>query len=73
MNRVQGASRGYMEQVANQDLGWVIAGLLLLVAFFLGGYLWQKQSRKRKSLGLDDVNETPGGSDAGGTRIERRH
>lgn len=46
MNRVSGASQGFMEQANSFDTGWVAATLLLVVVAFVLGYQLTKRRSK---------------------------
>ncbi|ABK43483.1 hypothetical protein Mmc1_0965 [Magnetococcus marinus MC-1] len=55
MNRIQGASDGYNAMVSNTPVMWTLVGMMIVLAFFLGGYLVMRMldRYKREKLKLE--------------------
>ena len=47
-NRISAASDGYRNMVAQNPTGWVVVGLMFIVAVFLIGYLIQRKNEEKK-------------------------
>ncbi|MEG3639106.1 hypothetical protein [Magnetococcus sp. PR-3] len=48
MNRIAGASDGYNAMVTNTPVMWVALGFLIILAFFMGGYLVMRMLDRAK-------------------------
>ncbi|MBF0620673.1 MAG: hypothetical protein HQL54_01970 [Magnetococcales bacterium] len=50
MNRIEAASSGYRSVIGGTSTGWIVVILMLVIAFFLGGYLVMRaMERNRKN------------------------
>lgn len=48
MNRVQGASQGFMEKSSQFNMGWILVTVLVVVAIFYVGYTFLKKREGRR-------------------------
>ena len=48
MNRIQAVSSGYSEMVSYTPAGWVVVGVMFVLAFFLVGYLVLSRMNRAK-------------------------